>query len=394
MSAYLSRRKFVQEVGAGVAGATAAAMVSARGREALAGSWIEESLPSEYAGEIILSSNENPLGPPKAVLGAVRGALGAEGLPAGRYPFGLFFGMKQPLAGKLRVKPDNLFVGLGSTQILTNATELLCSRDRHLVSPVPTYEECAGHAERLGPPIKTVSLDAGQRIDLDAVVDASKGAGLVYYSNPNNPTATLHSASDSTQFIHDVLQRSPDTTVLVDEAYHDYVTDPSHGTLMALAAENPRVIVTRTFSKAYGMAGLRIGYAVAHPDTIKKLNAWNGFELFPSLLAMKGLLAALGQDADIEKESARNQKVRDYTGEFFRGAGYELTESQTNFIFVNVRRPIKEFQAACKEKGVLVGRPFEPLTSYARISMGTMEEMKQATKVFAEVLGAKAKTAA
>ena len=152
----------------------AATMVSARGREALAGSWVEEPLLTAAPGELILSSNENPLGPPQAVLGAVRGALGADGAPVGRYPFGLFFGMKQPLAGKLGVKPNNLFVGLGSTQILRNATELLCSRERPLVSPVPTYEECASYAERLGLPVKKVPLDAALQIDLDAVIDAGK----------------------------------------------------------------------------------------------------------------------------------------------------------------------------------------------------------------------------
>jgi histidinol-phosphate aminotransferase len=109
---------------------------------------------------------------------------------------------------------------------------------------------------------------------------------------------------------------------------------------------------------------------------------------------MKGLLAAMGQDAHIEKERSRNQEVRNYTRDFFRGAGYDVVESQTNFVFVKTGRPAEELQAACKEKGVLVGRPFEPLTDYARISLGTMEEMKRATAVFTEVLGAKAKTAA
>ena len=128
----------------------------------------------------------------------------------------------------------------------------------------------------MGHPVRPVALDADFKIDLDKLADASKGAGLVFYCNPNNPTATYVGARATREFFARVNRESPDTTILVDEAYFDYVTDPDHDTHIPLAVENPRVIVARTFSKAYGMAGLRMGYAVGHKDTIKKMADWDG----------------------------------------------------------------------------------------------------------------------
>ena len=118
-------------------------------------------------------------------------------------------------------------------------------------------------------------MDADFKIDLDKLADASKGAGLVFYCNPNNPAATYVGARATRDFLAKVAKDSPDTYVLVDEAYYDYVTDPDHDTHIPLAVDNPHVIVARTFSKAYGMAGLRLGYAVGHADTIKKMREWD-----------------------------------------------------------------------------------------------------------------------
>ena len=123
----------------------------------------------------------------------------------------------------------------------------------------------------MGHPVRAVALDGEFKMDLGKIADAAKGAGLVFYCNPNNPTATYVGAKATRDFLAKVNRESPDTTILVDEAYFDYVTDPDHDTHIPLAVENPRVVVARTFSKAYGMAGLRMGYAVGHADTIKKM---------------------------------------------------------------------------------------------------------------------------
>lgn len=387
----LSRRVFVKTLGLGAAGAVANSWIGARGREA----WVWASEPMEAnADEIIISSNENPLGPGKAVLKAIEAAIGPNGAKPGRYPSAYRDPLKEAIAKKFSVKPENVLVGCGSTQILTTVTHVYTSEDKPLVGSLPTYEECSGYAARIGSPVKAVPLDSRFKMDLDRTLTVSKGAGLVFFCSPNNPVATLISTSDAKEFFPRVLKRSPETRILVDEAYIDYVTEPGHETFIPLAIQEPRVIVARTFSKAYGMAGLRVGYAIAHKDTIEGLAKWQMTNAI-SGLSMAGAIAAIEQDESfIENERGRNTKVRDYTRNFFKKAGYQDTESQTNFLFVDVRMPTEEFREECRKRGVRVGRPFPPLWTHARISLGTMEEMKRATKVFAEVLGVEAKAAA
>ena len=148
-----------------------------------------------------------------------------------------------------------------------------------------------------------------------------------------------------------VNRESPETTILVDEAYFDYVTDPDHDTQIGIAVENPRVVVARTFSKAYGMAGLRMGYAVGHVDTIKKMRDWEVGTAAGSLnvLALHAGIAAIEQDPSfIIAERARNTAVRDFTMKWFADRGLQPAESQANFMFVNVGRPVKPFRDACR----------------------------------------------
>jgi histidinol-phosphate aminotransferase len=206
--------------------------------------------------------------------------------------------------------------------------------------------------------------------------------------------ATLIAPGDAKEFLPRVLKRSPETRILVDEAYIDFVTEPGHRSFIPLAVQEPRVIVARTFSKAYGMAGLRVGYAIAHKDTIEEMAKWQMGNAM-SCLSIAGAIAAIEQDeAVIDAERERNRKVREFTRSFFKQAGYESTESQTNFVFVDVRMPTEEFQKECRKRGVRVGRAFPPLWTHSRISLGTMEEMRRATRVFSEVLSAKAAAAA
>lgn len=388
----LSRRSFVKLSGIAAGSALTHSLIHARGLEAWR--WGSEPPADQGGSEIILSSNENPLGPGETVLNAIRRALGPHGSETGRYPDGYVNPMAEAIARKFGVKVENVLVGCGSTQILVTATQVYTSKEKPLVGSLPTYEECAGYAAVIGSPLKAVPLDSHYRMDLQRTLHAAKGAGLLFYCNPNNPVATLVPAKDTKDFLSRMLKNSPGTRVLVDEAYFDYVTDSSHESIVPLALSDPRVIVARTFSKAYGMAGLRVGYAIAHADTIKEMAAWHMGNSI-SALSFAAAIAAIEQGASfIENERARNQKVRDFTMDFFTRAGREVTESQANFIFVDVGMPIEEFQAACKERGVRVGRPFPPLWTHARVSLGTMEEMQRAIKVFAEILGAEKKSVA
>jgi histidinol-phosphate aminotransferase len=388
----LTRRHFVQ-----TAGATAlTSFVAGRGRENAVWSFFEPTLKAVEPGVICLASNENPVGPGETVLDAVKKAFGPQGAAPGRYSDAAG-ALIEEIAKKFKVKPENVVLGCGSTQILRSATQLFTEKDRPLVGTIPTYEECAGYAAMMGHPVTGVALDSQFKLDLDRMADAARGAGLVFYCNPNNPTATYVGARATRDFITRVNRQSPQTTILVDEAYFDYVTDPDHDTHVPIAVDNPRVLVARTFSKAYGMAGLRMGYAIGHVDTIKKMQEWDGGAGAGSLnvLALHAGIAAIQQPpAFTANERARNTAVRDFTMKWFADRGMKPTDAQANFMFVNIGRPVKEFREACKAKSVLVARDFPPFEkTHCRLSFGTMEEMQKAVAVFDEVLAKKATTA-
>ncbi|MBW8868541.1 MAG: aminotransferase class I/II-fold pyridoxal phosphate-dependent enzyme [Acidobacteria bacterium] len=391
----VTRRRFVQAAGLG-AGTLATNWIGARGRENSLWSLVGPTLQASERDLIVLSSNENPVGPGLRVLNAMRTALGEGGRSAGRYSTSTR-DLVDAIAGKQGVKPENVVLGCGSTQILRSATHLFTAADKPLVGTIPTYEECAGYAEMMGHPVRAVPLDANFKIDLDKLAEASQGAGLVFYCNPNNPTATYVGARATRDYFERVNRTSPTTTILVDEAYFDYVTDPDHDTHIPVAVDNPRVIVARTFSKAYGMAGLRLGYAIGHKDTIKKMADWDGGTGTGSLnvLAIQAAIAAIQQDASvIAAERARNQAVRDFTMNWFATRGMKPAASQANFMFVQLGRPAKEFRDACRKRGVAVARDFPPFEkTHCRLSFGTLDEMKRAVSVFGEVLAKRSSAA-
>ena len=330
------------------------------------------------------------------MLDSLRGLL-ESGTKPGRYS-NQTGELTEAICAHFKVKPENVLLSEGSTEILRAATQVFTSKTKPLVGTIPTYEECAGYAELIGNPVRGVKLSSEFKIDLDPFLDASKGAGLVFYCNPNNPTATYVGAKATRDFLTKLHSASPDTTVLVDEAYFDYVTDPDHETHVPLAVENPRIIVARTFSKAYGMAGLRQGYAIAHPETIKKMRPWVGSSGTGSLnvFGMAAATVAIAQDASFTtNERNRNKAVRDMVSKWFNERGMKPTDCQANFMFVNIGTPAKAFREACRAKGVMVARDFPPFEkTHARISLGTMEEMTKAVQVFGEVLAKKSTAAA
>jgi histidinol-phosphate aminotransferase len=389
----MQRRSFIRTLGAGAVVAFGGRVL---GGGRVIGPWtrgFEEALEAAQMGRpILLHNNENPLGPGEKAIAAMRAKLTERGLPAARYT-SLAPNLAEALAGKYGCKPANILIGCGSTQILRSATLAFTAPGRGLVGGSPTYEECGDVAKLLGAEIKAVPGTSTLHHDLDAMAAAARGAGLVFFDNPANPAATLHPATAVVSFLERVNRESPDTHILIDEAYHDYVTDAAHATQIPLAIQNPRVIVARTFSKAYGMAGLRVGYAVGHADTIKRLRAVQ-YSQATNVLGLAAALASIGDSERLEQEKRRNTDVRAFTMDWFRSRGFTPTDSQCNFLFVNVGRPAKAFREGCEKEGVRVGRDFPPFEkTHARISIGTMEEMQHATQVFAKVLGVKAEAA-
>jgi histidinol-phosphate aminotransferase len=335
--------------------------------------------------EIKISSNENPLGPGKSALDAIVGKFPE----AGRYPFNSTPSetkLVETIAAMNKAKPENVVLGGGSQEILRSSVRAFTSPFRPLVTAAPTFENCTGQARRLGHPVYEVKVDSNFRLNLDDMLSAVRGAGLVFLNNPNNPTATVHSAKAVADFVERVRRISPDTVILIDEAYHDYVTDPAYATAVPLALMVPNVFVARTFSKAYGMAGMRIGYAIGQTDTVRPL-ARLKMPYNISVFGIAAAIASLNDPKHMAEERARNTAARDFTVKVFEELGCKATASQANFIFVDVGRPALEFRDACANQWVNVGRDFPPFEhSHARISIGTMEEMKRATQVFREVM--------
>ena len=334
--------------------------------------------------EIRINSNENPLGPGQAVLDAILGKFPE----AGRYPFNSTpneDALTTAIAAKFKIKPGNIVLGGGSQEILKNAVRAFTSPQRGLLTASPSFENCPGIARRLGHPVTEVRVDAAFRLDLDPMVAASRGAGLIFFNNPNNPTGTVHGAKAVESFVRRVRAVSPDTVILIDEAYHDYVTDSSYGSAVPLALGTPNVLVTRTLSKAHGMAGMRVGYAIGRADTLKPLEALK----MPYDVSVPGIAAAIVSLHDpkhVDKERDRNTAVRAFTVKALDELGCRSADSQGNFLFVDVGRPVKEFRDACAKQGVIVGRDFPPFEkTHARISIGTMEEMQRAVGVFRSV---------
>lgn len=362
-------------------------LLAARGLEAQAAGGAAASRPAPPPGveEIRINSNENPLGPGKAALDAIVGHFNE----AGRYPFN-----SSPNDGDLvdaiakvnGARPDNVVLGAGSQEILKTAIRAFASPYRHLIAGSPTFETCSGYARRMKFPVTEIKVDSACRLDLEGMLATARGAGLIYLNNPNNPTATVHGAKVVVDFIARIRRISPETVVLIDEAYHDYVTDPGYQTAIPLALATPNVFVTRTFSKAYGMAGLRIGYAIGQPDSVKPL-ARLKMPYNVSVLGIAAAIASLNDPRHIEEERARNRTVREFTTKAFVDLGCRPTESQGNFIFVDIGRPARAFRDACAKQWVMVGRDFPPFeNSHVRVSLGTSAEMTRAVEVFRDVL--------
>lgn len=376
----VSRRSFLHTVGAGGAGLLASNVISARGREAWAAD-PREVLALDAPAVIRLSSNENPNGPAPAAVDAMRDAFSGSS----RYPAAWETELREAVARAHGVTTKHVLLGCGSGELLRVATETFTSPQRHLVSAAPTFEDPAKVAKRIGAPVREVPVDASLSLDLDRMAAASRGAGLVFFCNPNNPTGTVHGADASRQFIRSVLQRSPETVVLVDEAYFEYVDLPSYRTMVPLALEDPRVVVTRTFSKVYGLAGMRVGYAIAHADTIARLEPRklaNGVNVLGAVAARVSLSLA----GHVTQEQAANKAGRAYAIRRFADLGYACRPTHTNFVMVDIRRDVKAFQELCQKRGLAVGRPFPPLTTHLRLSIGTEDEMRRGMDILAGAL--------
>jgi histidinol-phosphate aminotransferase len=378
----LSRRKFIHVAGIGGLGAWAVPVTTLR------------TLPKELAyltagprnvpgAPIRCSYNENPNGPGKAVVDAIR----AHAAEVSMYPFEPGADMHKAIANYLGVPEANVLTALGSTEVLEICMRTYVTPDRPFVTGSPSYDNMSELCDRWHLPMRAIPVTATLELDLDRMLDAANGAGLVYVCNPNNPTATVHTAAQLRDFVEQVNRRAPTAQILIDEAYVDFTDDPSQVTMIATALQNPTVIVTRTFSKIFGLAGLRLGYGIAQEDTLKPLAPQRiNLSALGNYLAGVSVVATLPDRAHYDNERRLNRESREFTQKALASMGYPSGQSGSNFIFVQIRRDSKEFADACAKHNILVGRPFPPLTQYTRISLSTLDNMKTAVDVFKTVL--------
>jgi histidinol-phosphate aminotransferase len=294
--------------------------------------------------------------------------------------------LHETLANYYGLERSGVLLATGSSPILRGAVRAFCSADKPLVTAAPTYATCEQTAVSIQAGLKTVTVDSSGHIDLEGMAAVSKGAGLVYLCNPNNPTGTVHGPGAIESCVRRIMADSPDTVILIDEAYIDYADQSQIKSALPLTHEFANVFISRSFSKAHGMAGLRVGYALGNEDTLNAMSfAWGMGEV--NMLAAVAAVTAFEDRDHIAWEREENAGIRAFTIQAFKEMGYVATASQTNHIFVNLGRPASEFRAACLEQKILVGRDFPPLEqTHCRISLGSREEMEKAVQVFRRVL--------
>ncbi len=377
----VSRRSFVRTVGIGGAGLSSSFLVG--GRESTLAA---APAAAENDGIIRLSNNENNRGPGAKTRAAIQASLTARmGLG---YPPDHVNELTDAIARLEGVARNAVIVATGSGPLLEGGVHAFCSADKALVTAAPTFGSPENTARRMGAPVRLIPVDRTMALDLDAMAQAARGAGLLYLCNPNNPTGVAHTADAVERLVRRVKEASPDTAILIDEAYLHYAHDAAVRTVAPLAQQLPGVFVTRSFSKAHGMAGLRLGYAVGQPDTVQAIaRAWQ-LGSINTLTAAAGI-ASLADTQHIADEIAENARVRDFTVRAFREMGYTVLDSQANFIFVDVKGSASAFRDASLAAKVQVGRDFPPFEkSHSRITLGTMDEMRTAVDVFRRVLKA------
>ena len=336
-----------------------------------------------------LSSNENNYGLAPAAVEALKSGRSY----ANRYGGESISQLTEHLTKLHGVPRDYVLVTPGSGEILRAVTLAFTSPSKGLLTGSPSYESPERTAQRAKAPVKALPVAADGSLDLAAMAAAATPAiGLAFVCNPNNPTGATNGAAAVKDFHAKLRAASPEGYVLFDEAYFDYATDESYATAMPLAQSDKRVIVSRTFSKIHGMAGLRVGYAIAHPDTLALVREKSSSGTLSSVSA-GAALASIEDAAHLKRQRDLNAEARAFTRKAFEKAGCVVFPSQANFVMVDIKRPATEFSALCRQAGVAIARPFPPLSNHARITIGTIEEMKGAVPLMIPLLAAPAKGA-
>src|SRR5439155_12017131 len=269
------------------------------------------------------------------------------------------------------VDHEQILLGDGSGEILKLCAETFTGKERGtLVAADPTFEAILNNAKANGAEVVKVPLNSTFAHDLPKMHAATK-SGLIYICNPNNPTASITPKTE----LRDFIAKTPrETMILVDEAYFHYADSPDYESVIPLVKDHPNLLVARTFSKIYGMAGLRCGYCVAQPDTIKQMRSHQMWDSV-NIMALAAASASLDDPDQVPNGQRLNSEVKAFTSSELDKMGYKTIPSQANFIMFDCKRPVVPFIQAMKQHGVQVGRLFPALPNYMRVTIGKKSEM-------------------
>jgi histidinol-phosphate aminotransferase len=362
-----SRRTFLQ--------LSAAATAAMAFRIATEASLAAEDRNTFHPGAVVIDANENPLGP----CDAARKAIVDMAPQGGRYSFWLKEEFVKTFTGMEDLKPEYLRVFPGSSEPLHFSVLAFTSPTKSYVTADPGYEAGMRAAKITGARIAKTPLTKTYAHDVKAMIEAAPDAGLFYVCTPNNPTGTMTSHSDIEQLL---AARPKGSVVLVDEAYIHFSDGVS---AIDLVKAGQDVIVLRTFSKIYGMAGIRCGMAIGRPDLLAKLETYGGWGAMP-ITAMAAATASLKHEHLVPERKQLNAAIRQKTFDWLDRQGYSYTPSQSNCFMLDAKRPSKEVIDAMAARNVYIGRPWPVWPTHVRITVGTQPEMDAFQSAFDAVM--------
>ncbi len=368
----ISRRDLLSRL---AASAVTGAAVQALGSLSLANA-SPASRVSMPAGPIFLCSNENAYGPSEKVLTAMREASSG----GNRYPRTEYDSLLNKIATLHRVRPEQIVLGCGSSEILRMAAAAFLDPGKRLVQASPTFPLPGEFAQSVGAEVISVPLNRMYEHDLEAMLArADASTGLVYICNPNNPTGTLTARKDIETFINKLPAK---TIVLIDEAFHHFVGgSSSYASFLDQPLDDGRVMVVRTFSKIYGLAGMRVGYAVATPEIALRLSK-NRLQLGVSVISAKAAAVALDDSQYVLRAAKRNANDRQEFMNQVNARMLRALDSQTNFVMLNPLRPVAEVLGHLKKNNIVVAPPIPAMNKYICVSLGTPAEMLEFWRVW------------
>ena len=320
---------------------------------------------------LLLCFNENPLG----MSAAARKAAAHATVQGSRYPFLRTEVLRKAIADYMGAKPANIMPSHGSAEAIRASIEAYNTPDVQVVVPELTYSDGADTARKNNMKVTTVAMGKNWSIDIPAMksaVAAHKGHSIVYFVNPNNPTSTL---ADSKALLDWIRSKPAKTFFVIDEAYTEFVDDPKFVSATTLVKEGyENLVVLKTFSKIFAMAGMRLGFAFAHPKTINQIRRHVAYDVMMNICSIEAGLAEITDNAFIDFSRSENAKARKLLCKALDELGIEYLKSQTNFVFMNLKAPLKPFAERMKAEHILVGRPFPPAVEWCRVSLGTPAE--------------------